>query len=37
VPVRDRIFAPLPYAETGYTKYTVLAHSLACDLFIVHT
>jgi len=37
VRVRDRVFAPLRYAETGYTKYTVLARSLAFDLFIVRT
>jgi len=35
--VRDRVFAPLRYAETGYTKYTVLARSLAYDLFMMRT
>ena len=33
VRVRHRVFAPLRYAETGYTKYTILARSLAYDLF----
>jgi len=35
--VRDRVFAPLRYAETDYTKHTVLARSLAYDLFIMRT
>jgi len=37
VRVRDRVFAPLRYADTGHTKYTVLARSLAYDLFIMRT
>jgi len=37
VQVRDRVFAPLCFAETGYMKYTALAHSLAYDLFIMRT
>jgi len=28
--VRGRVFAPLRYAETGYTKYTVLARTELC-------
>jgi len=35
--MRDRVFAPLRYAETGYTKYTALARALAYDLFITRT
>jgi len=35
--MRDRVFAPMRYAEAGYTKYTLLACSLAYDLFIVRT
>jgi len=35
--VRDWVFSPLRYAQTGYTKYTVPARSLAYDLFIMHT
>jgi len=34
---RDRVFAPLRYAETGHTKYNVLARSLLYDLFIMRT
>jgi len=37
VRVCDRVFAPLRYAETGYTKYTVLARSFAYDLFNMRT
>jgi len=35
--MHDWVFAPLRYAETGYTKYTVLACSLAYVLFIMRT
>ena len=32
VRVHDRVFAHLRFAETGYTKYTVLVCSLAYDV-----
>jgi len=37
VRAHDRVFAPLRYAKTGYTKYTLLARSLAYDLLIMWT
>ena len=33
----DQGFAPLRYAETGYTKYTILVRSFVYDLFIMCT